>query len=108
MALYLFAWQQCFVYSSRSSRREFWTFTLVHTLVSCICIGVDIALNLQLGADVFYGLASLMPLAALVTRRLHDIERSGWWAWMFFVPIVGPFIVIYWLCLPSSTLEGTR
>ncbi|MDN3684554.1 DUF805 domain-containing protein [Vibrio sinaloensis] len=57
---------------------------LVHTLVSAGCIGVDIAFDLRLGADVIYGIVSLLPLFAIVTRRLHDIQRSGWWGWLFF------------------------
>nr|WP_274519246.1 DUF805 domain-containing protein [Aeromonas salmonicida] len=34
---------------------------------------------------------------ALVVRRLHDIDRSGWWGCVFFVPVIGPFVLIYFL-----------
>ncbi|MDH1508037.1 DUF805 domain-containing protein [Aeromonas caviae] len=34
---------------------------------------------------------------ALVVRRLHDIDRSGWWGCVFFVPVIGPFVLLYFL-----------
>ncbi|WP_339385735.1 DUF805 domain-containing protein [Aeromonas sp. MR7] len=38
-------------------------------------------------------LASIMSpnwVPGNLVRRLHDIDRSGWWGWIFFVPGVGP------------------
>ncbi|MDM5089143.1 DUF805 domain-containing protein [Aeromonas bestiarum] len=32
-----------------------------------------------------------------MVRRLHDTDRSGWWGWIFFVPGVSPFLLIYLL-----------
>ena len=40
------------------------------------------------------GLALLLPGLSVSIRRLHDINRSGWWILIFIVPIIG-FIV--WL-----------
>ncbi|HBZ9504034.1 TPA: DUF805 domain-containing protein [Citrobacter freundii] len=40
---------------------------------------------------------TLCFLNALVVRRLHDIDRSGWWGCVFFVPVIGPFVLLYFL-----------
>ncbi|MCO7025407.1 DUF805 domain-containing protein, partial [Vibrio paracholerae] len=33
----------------------------------------------------------------------HDTQRSGWWAWVFVIPVIGPFWLIYLLVQPSSS-----
>lgn len=44
----------------------------------------------------------LLPGLAVLARRLHDTDRSGWW-WLLCFTVIGVFVVLYWLCL-----EGTR
>jgi len=39
---------------------------------------------------------------AITVRRLHDINRSGWWFWFGLFPIIGQLIVLYWLVQPSD------
>ena len=34
------------------------------------------------------------PSVALVTRRLHDTGRSGWWQLIVFIPLIGWIILI--------------
>ena len=34
---------------------------------------------------------------ALSVRRLHDIDRSGWWV-MIPLTSIGIFVLIYWFC----------
>ena len=68
--------------------------------------------------SLFVMIASL----ALSVRRLHDIDRSGWWV-MIPLTIIGIFILICWFCKrgeegenrfgadplgsePASTMEG--
>ena len=91
-------------FSGRSQRAEYWWFTALFALVILLAAGlvwmsgVDVpALFVQKGpvraelvfvnpfADVVIGLSgiffagSLLPSLAVSIRRLHDIERSGWW-----------------------------
>jgi hypothetical protein len=37
------------------------------------------------------------PCIAIVVRRFHDIDKSGWWYLLIFT-IGGAFVVLYWLC----------
>lgn len=72
-------------------------FMWVHLLVTLMCIALDVRLNDMTWLDMGYGVASAIPVVALVVRRLHDIDRSGWWGGVFFVPVIGPFVLIYFL-----------
>lgn len=53
--------------------------------------------------DLFYSLISFIPMLAILVRRLHDTQCSGWWAWVFVIPVIGPFWLIYLLVQPSSS-----
>ena len=34
-------------------------------------------------------LALLVPWIAVVVRRLHDADRSGWWGLLLLLPVIG-------------------
>jgi uncharacterized membrane protein YhaH (DUF805 family) len=33
---------------------------------------------------------------------LHDLDRSGWWFLLVFVPIVGGIILLIWNCMRGT------
>lgn len=99
MQTYFLTWQQGFEFSGQSSRQEFWTFMAIHLLVSIGCILSDIVLKTWF--DIAYSILSFIPLSSAIVRRLHDIGKSGYWAFCFFIPIIGPFLLFYWLIQPS-------
>jgi uncharacterized membrane protein YhaH (DUF805 family) len=41
-------------------------------------------------------LALLLPNLGLSVRRLHDINRSGWWILISLIPVVGWIIILIW------------
>jgi len=45
-----------------------------------------------------------IPTLSATVRRLHDVDKSGWWCclWILPVPIVGWFWLIPWLLRPSQ------
>ena len=47
----------------------------------------------ELGA--IFSLATLVPGIAIGIRRLHDIDKSGWWLLIGLIPIVGALVLIY-------------
>ncbi|MGE6178117.1 DUF805 domain-containing protein [Aeromonas salmonicida] len=96
-SFYLLAWRRYFDFSGFSSRKEFWMFMWVHLLVTLMYIALDVRLDDMTWLDMGYSVASAIPVVALVVRRLHDIDRSGWWGCVFFVPVIGPFVLIYFL-----------
>jgi uncharacterized membrane protein YhaH (DUF805 family) len=44
-----------------------------------------------------FDLITFLPSLALAVRRLHDIDRSGWWVLIAFT-VIGIFVLIYWAC----------
>ena len=49
-----------------------------------------------------YGLAVLIPSLAVTVRRLHDIDRSGWWILIRLVPLIGVIVLLVF-----ALLDGT-
>jgi uncharacterized membrane protein YhaH (DUF805 family) len=48
-----------------------------------------------------YALAVIIPTLALTVRRLHDIDRTGWWVLINLVPLGSLVILVF------SLMEGT-
>ena len=76
-------------FSGRSNRSEYWWWTL-------FVVVIYFALNF-LGAIVpllgivtsLFGLVTLLPGLALGARRMHDIDKSGWYLLLWLLPIIG-------------------
>jgi uncharacterized membrane protein YhaH (DUF805 family) len=49
-----------------------------------------------------WSLANLLPGIAVAVRRMHDIDRSGWWLLIGVIPLVGWIILIVWYCQQGS------
>lgn len=45
---------------------------------------------------------NFIPATAVQVRRLHDMDRSGWWVLLKFVPYVGIFGLYIWLCFDGT------
>ena len=90
-------------FSDRSNRGEFWWFMLASLLISIVLSLIDAALFGEVGAEIgvlsnLWSLAILLPGFALNTRRLHDIDRTGWWQLLIVVPVIGWIVLLVWFC----------
>lgn len=47
---------------------------------------------------ILIGLALFLPTLAVNVRRLHDINKSGWYIFIACVPLIGPIILLIWHC----------
>ena len=106
MHAYLDAMRRYAVFNGRSTRAQFWLFTLVLGIILIACSILDALLGFdKQGALVITGfvyVGHLLPLLAVTVRRLHDIDRTGWWVLLCFVPLVGVVVLIVFACLPST------
>ena len=103
--------QHYFDFRSRSTRAEYWWWVLFIVLGDVILTAVDMmtgTYNVQTGNGLLsgvFGLAILIPALALGARRLHDINKSGWWQLIlvYYLPMI---ILLWWAAKPSD--EGTN
>ena len=79
-------------FKNRASRSEFWYFYLFTIIVSFVLniiagiwigSGSETIETLGIGFYAFFSLFVLVPALAVTVRRLHDVNRSGWW---LFIP----------------------
>jgi uncharacterized membrane protein YhaH (DUF805 family) len=98
------------VTSGRSRRKEYWFFTLLMIAVSIIADVIDTVLGLKYIFSGYFGpvgflaaLAFVIPSFTVGIRRLHDIDRTGWWILLSFVPFIGWLVLLY-----LFVLDGTR
>lgn len=109
MNWYLKVLKQYFDFSGRARRKEYWMFTLFSVIVAFVLGIVDGLTGATLGTEALgllgglYTLAVLVPSIAVGARRLHDVDRSGWWMLIAFIPLIGAIVLLVWACT-----EGTR
>lgn len=102
--------RQYATFAGRAQRSEYWWWALFNLLVF-VAVGLSRGV---VGADataadvvaVFAGLALLLPNLAVTVRRLHDIDRSGWWVLVGLVPVVGSIILLVFALLPGTPGEN--
>ena len=85
------AFHRYFDFEGRSQRSEYWFFFLFNVV---ICLIASRAGPFAIG---LYGLAVIIPGFAVSVRRLHDTNRSVWWMFIVLVPVIGIFVLIYWM-----------
>ena len=87
-------------FSDRACRSEYWYWFLCVVLGQLVALIVDSVIGIQLTIGIF-SLVVLLPGIAVGVRRLHDLDRSGWWLLLGFVPLVG-IILIVWFCMRGT------
>ncbi len=74
-------------FGGRASRSEYWFFALFLIIIA-VASGLMEVVAATRGVSEITFLVLLLPSLAVFVRRLHDVDRSGWWALPPFVPII--------------------
>jgi uncharacterized membrane protein YhaH (DUF805 family) len=82
-------------FAGRAIRSEYWYWTLFIVIASIVTSIIDAVLGITLFEPIF-SLAILLPSIAVGVRRLHDLDRSGWWLLLGFIPLIGAIVLIVW------------
>jgi len=100
------------VFSGRATRKEYWLFALYLGTLLFILEFVDAFLGFE-NEEVGFGLlsvilqlGSIIPGISIGVRRLHDINKSGWWYLLLLIPIVNIWLII--LVCKKGDLEDNR
>ena len=90
-------------FNGRSSRSEYWWAYLGIILITFVVGLVSGLLGETIGGFIFliFYLAILVPSIAIGVRRLHDLDKSGWFYLLALVPLVS-LILLVWFCMKGT------
>ena len=92
--------QKYAVFSGRASRSEFWWFFLFGFIGGIVTAVIDVMI---LGysseaygpTNIIFTVITFLPYLAVGARRLHDINKSGWWQ-LIVLTVIGIILLIIW------------
>jgi len=111
LLIYLESIKICFkkyiVFKGRSSRQEYISFSVFVFIISFLLSLIEGLLGLFPSAEDWsvlesiFVLVTILPSFSVMVRRLHDINKSGWW---FFITltIIGFIPFVYWVIFKRS------
>jgi len=88
----------------RASRSEYWYWTLFAIIVGVVAAIIDLLAFPTAGWDPVGTITSIglfLPGLAVSIRRLHDIDRSGYWV-LIALTVIGILLLIYWACVRGT------
>jgi uncharacterized membrane protein YhaH (DUF805 family) len=86
-------------FSGRAQRSAFWFWVLFCFLAGLVTAGIDYSIfggESYMPINSLFTLATIIPNLSVAARRLHDIDRTGWWQLLHFVPLIGTIVLIVW------------
>jgi len=114
------------VFNGRAGRNECSYFFLFVTFVQVLFLSIDLWINWEL--PNIYGLLfsidwvdgipwyplfeisrllTALPAFAVGVRRLHDLNKSGWWILLIFTGI-GIIPIVYWCCFLNGDKDDNQ
>lgn len=110
-------WSRFADFKGRSRRSEYWYVQVFLVVTNLAVAGIDLALMdgdvdrfIANGGGGIVGLiwifATIVPALAVLIRRLHDTGKTGWWALVGFIPLVGAIVLLVFTVTDSSPGEN--
>jgi uncharacterized membrane protein YhaH (DUF805 family) len=91
-------------FTDRASRSEFWYWTLFVVLLSIVTLAIDafvFPMNELRPINSITGLVTFLPGLAVSVRRLHDLDRTGWWI-LIGLTGIGIILLLVWDCMRGT------
>ena len=105
MNAYIDAMKNYANFSGRATRSQFWLFMLVFIIMYIVSAGVDAVffpfLRNMGPIRLVVTLAHMLPVWAIQARRLHDTDKSGWWA-LISLTGIGVLVLLVFYCTKST------
>ncbi|PTQ73483.1 DUF805 domain-containing protein [Celeribacter persicus] len=99
--------QKYVTFSGRARRAEYWWWSLFIILGSMIFGGVDTVFfgvpEITGPTAGIFSLVTFLPGLSVWIRRLHDVDRSGWWVLLILIPVIGWLVLLYWAVTRGTT-----
>ncbi len=93
------------VFRGRANRAQFWVFALLTWFITGLAVGLTGGQAADGSVSMIayiIGLVFTLPMISVTIRRLHDSNRSGWWWWIGFVPLIGQIWMFILLVLSGT------
>lgn len=74
-------------FEGRSTRKEWWILTIAIYIITAIVTNINEDISLIIS------LALIMPQLGMWVRRLHDVNKSGWWVIGIIIPIFNLYLL---------------
>jgi uncharacterized membrane protein YhaH (DUF805 family) len=97
-----------FNFKDRASRSEYWWFYLFFWVVIFLAAFSESFKDSYL--SILFGLVILIawiPLISVSVRRLHDVNKSGWYFFISIIPYLGPLFFLFFT-LEKGTLGNNN
>lgn len=91
-------------FKGRANRKEFWYAFVAYFIVNLILGFIPGTAGMII--KIIWWLATLLPVLGVSVRRLHDINKSGWYLLIGLIPLVGEIILIVWWAKVGDTTEN--
>jgi uncharacterized membrane protein YhaH (DUF805 family) len=93
-------------FRGRATRSEYWFWALFVSIASMVALTIDSTLlGYSLGGPApissIFDLVTFLPSLAVAVRRMHDMDRSGWWL-LITLTGIGTFVLIIWFCFRGT------
>jgi uncharacterized membrane protein YhaH (DUF805 family) len=106
MSAYFNAMRRYARFSGRSTRAQFWFYHLAVLGLAVVGFIIDVAIAGPLGPEPLVSavivIVHYLPSLAIIVRRLHDADRSGWLVLLCLIPLVGIVAFIVFGCTAST------
>jgi uncharacterized membrane protein YhaH (DUF805 family) len=99
-------WSNYANFKGRARRSEYWFATLFLVITNISALILDAAAETDPVIQSLWSLAVFLPSLAVLVRRLHDTNRSGWWVLIALVPLVGLIVLIVFTVQDSQVIDN--
>lgn len=90
-------------WEGRINRQRFWAYFLVYLAAYIVVSLVESVIGLSGILSTLFILATLFSSICVAIKRWHDVDKSGWWALIGLIPLVGGIIALVF----NGFIKGT-
>ena len=90
-------------FSGRATRREYWGFAITNFIILLILLYAHAYFQLGITHTVLtvlviaYAAFTVIPTFAAMSRRWHDLGRTGLWVLLNIVPVIGQIVTFFFM-----------
>ena len=91
-------------FDGRIGRSDFWLKGVLPIFIFNLLIGAIDSVITGGVIALLGNIVAIYPTVAVVVKRFHDRNKTGWWALLLLIPIIGSL----WILIEGGILKGTE